>query len=191
MRDRSLSAVREPEYKFTERELKEIERSAQRIVQDHGLCTNIASSRQWKPETILKLARARHLGWGGDALNFIYKTGIKVRKWPGKEFYWWAGQSHIWRADLLAEASTVYLVEGEPDAITLIDVGIESLAGTVVVAAPSASTFSESWTELFRGKDVTISYDADDAGQKGLARVGSLLDGVAKSVRQWTPKEVA
>jgi hypothetical protein len=179
------------EYQFTAKEVTEIERGAARICKEDWLCERIASSRNWKPETIRKLAQQRHLAWGGDALDFVYKTGIKVRQWPGKEFYWWAGERHVWRGDLLAGRSTVYLTEGEPDAITLIDAGLDKQKEVAVVAAPSASTFHNAWADLFEGKDVTICFDADEAGRKGAERVGELLSPVAKSVFNIDLKEVA
>jgi len=179
----------ELEYQFTEADLKEINHSTSRIINEAWLCEQIASSRKWKPETIQSLATNRHLGWGGDALEFIYKTGIKIRRWPGKEVRWLCGQPHLWRADFLSNAAEVYLAEGEPDAITLIDIGIEKVPDAVVVAAPSAGTFDPSWAPLFNGKTVTLCYDADPAGENGLQHAGALLAPVAH-VKQWTPKEV-
>lgn len=179
------------EFRFTLDQVREIDTSTSRILNDHGCCVRIAESRKWKPETIRSLAASKHLGWGGDALNFIYKTGIKVRQWPGKEFYWWAGGPHIWRAEVMKNASKIFITEGEPDAITLIDLRLERQLDTAVVAAPSASTFHNAWAELFIGKDVVLCFDADEAGRQGAARVGALLQTVANSVKEWNPKEVA
>jgi hypothetical protein len=191
-RKRSPMASRtvQPEYEFTERELKEIEDSTAAILNGTEWCNRIASSRGWKPETIRSLAAEKSLGWGGDALNFIYKSGIKVRKWPGKDLYWWAGKPYVWRSLAMKKASVLYLTEGETDAITLLDSGLETDPKVAVVAAPSASTFENSWAELFRDKDVVFCYDADEAGEKGIERVGPVLETVAKSVKVWNPKGV-
>ena len=162
----------QPEYQFTERDLKEIEESTAAILNGTERCNRIAASRGWKPETIQALAAEKSLGWGGDCLDFIYETGIKVRKWPGKELYWWAGKPYVWRSRVMKNASAVYLTEGETDAITLLDAGLETDPEVAVVAAPSASTFEKQWAELFRGKDVVLCYDADQAGEKGISRVG-------------------
>lgn len=182
---------KEEDYQFTEKELKEIERSTSRIIKEDWLCEKIAACRNWKPETIRSLALSHHLGWGGDALNFIYKTGIKVRQWPGKNPYWWAGEGYLWRFEQLAGATKVFLTEGEPDAITLLDSGVELEPHVAVVAAPSASTFGHSWAKMFKDKDVTICYDADEAGRKGAASVSALLIPVAKTVSDFNPEEVA
>lgn len=181
----------EAEYQFKPNELKEIERSTSRICNEDWLCAHIAVARNWKPQTIRQLAKQRHLGWGGDVLEFIYKTGIKARRWPGKEISWRAGQPYIWRADMLFNAQKVFITEGEPDAITLIDLGVESQEAVAVVAAPSASTFHNAWAKLFIGKDVTLCYDADKAGRKGVVRVGALLAPVASSISELILKEVA
>lgn len=181
----------EPEYQFSPADLKEIDRSTSRLCNEEWLCAHIAGSRKWKPETIRLLGEQRHLGWGGDVLEFIYKTGIKARRWPGKEISWLTGSPHIWRADTLPNAKKVYLTEGEPDAITLIDLVVELDKGVEVVAAPSASTFHNDWVKLFKGKDVTLCFDADEAGRKGSARVGALLSLTASSVSELMLKEVA
>lgn len=178
----------EPEYKFTERELKEIEDSTARILNDEQCCERIAASRNWKPGTIRALAAEKSLGWGGDCLNFIYKTGIKCRQAGTKQIKWWAGKPYVWRHQAMTEASAVYLTEGEIDAITLLDAELEIDPKAAVVAAPSASTFEKSWAELFKGKDVVLCYDMDEAGDKGIERVGPVLATVAKSVNVWNPK---
>lgn len=90
----------------------------------------------------------------------------------------------------MREASTVYFAEGETDAITLLDLGLENDPKVAVASAPSASTFEKQWAEMFRGKDVVLCYDADLAGEKGIARVGPLIAAEAKSVNVWNPKEV-
>lgn len=179
----------ESEFVFSDSQLEEIAKYTIRLATDEWLIERVASSRKWTPETLQSLARTKHLGWAGDALAFIYKTGVKVREWPGKRFYWEYGQPYIWRADTLPNANRVYITEGEPDAITLIDLGLEKQEGVAVVAAPSATTFHESWVELFTGRDVILCYDLDEPGQLGVKRVGGLLNGTAKSISVWNPKE--
>ena len=185
----AASRQKEAAYQFTPSDLKEIENYTSRLCKEDWLAQRIASVRNWKPETLQALAKSNHLGWAGDALAFIYKNGIKVRQWPGKRFYWETGDPYIWRADMLAGASTAYLCEGEIDATTLIDIGLEQKPGVAVVAAPSATTFHNDWAELFREKNVIICFDADEAGRAGAAHVGSLLTGVASTISQWLPKE--
>jgi DNA primase len=71
--------------------------------------------------------------------------------------------------------TTIYLCEGETDAISLIDAGLESDERTVAVALPSASTFKERWTTLFAGKDVVLVFDADRPGEEATRRVSQFL----------------
>ena len=80
-------------------------------------------------------------------------------------------------------AQTVYVTEGETDAIALIDAGIETDPGTIAVAIPSASTFNEEWVQLFRSKDVVLAFDADDAGQGATLKVSKLLLPFVRSLK--------
>lgn len=76
----------------------------------------------------------------------------------------------------------VYICEGEWDTIAwsylLRKCGIP---GTVM-GVPGASVFRSTWLEAFRGKDVYLLYDADDAGRSGMARAEGMLKGIAKGV---------
>jgi hypothetical protein len=183
--------TRDPEYQFTEAELESIERTTGRLQNEEHLLRRVADNRNWKLETIKRLAEQKHLGWGGDSLDFIYKTGIKIRRWPDRDFRWDVGKPYIWRADKIPAAQQVFVTEGEPDAITLLDAGLEERAGVAVVALPSADTFNPEWAELFTGKDVFLCLDMDEAGRKGAKRAAELVTPFAKSVRMWSPKEVA
>jgi site-specific DNA-methyltransferase (adenine-specific) len=58
-------------------------------------------------------------------------------------------------------AGRVLICEGEIDALTAI------LAGQVGVGLPGWSHFKDAWIGDFRGKDVILVLDADEAGQKG------------------------
>ena len=183
--------TRDPEYQFTEAELESIERTTGRLQNEEHLLRYVAESRNWKLETIKRLAEQKHLGWGGDSLDFIYKTGIKIRRWPERDFRWDVGKPYIWRADKIPAAQQIFVTEGEPDAITLLDAGLEERAGVAVVALPSANTSYSEWAELFTGKDVVLCLDMDEAGQKGTQKFGGLLLPFAKSVSTWDPKEAA
>lgn len=181
-RSASPKVIHEEEFKFSERELKDIEHYTARFIHDAELTVTKAAVRKWSATTFVKLAQDRHLGWAGDALAFIYKTGIRIRRWPGYDDRWDVGRAYVWRADLLARSNDVYITEGEPDAITLVDAGFEETPGTAVVAIPGAGLFQQQWSPLFRNKTVTICYDADDAGYKGAAKVAEWLEPVAAHV---------
>jgi twinkle protein len=132
-----------------------------------NLCERIARSRGWKPETIRGLTFEPSLGWHEGKLAFIYETGVKLRwRQHGERIVRWAfGKPWLWRGSYIDLATIIYLCEGETDAITLIDAGLESDGQMLAVALPSASTFSKRWATLFSGKEVVLAFDADSAGR--------------------------
>src|SRR5439155_7412234 len=142
-----------------------------------NLCERIARARGWKPETIRDLTIGPYLGWHEGKLAFIYETGVKLRwRQNGERVLCWAfGKPWLWRGSLIDIATTVYLCEGETDAISLIDAGLESDGRTVAVALPSASTFNERWVIFFEGKEVVLVFDSDKPGQEATHRVSRLL----------------
>jgi twinkle protein len=153
---------------------------------DPKLCQRIANARGWKGETIRDLTVGPHLGWHEGKLAFIYETGVKLRwRQDGERVIRWAfGKPWLWRGSLIDIARTIYLCEGETDAISLIDAGLESDGGTIAVALPSASTFNERWANLFAGKDVVLAFDADKAGEEATRRVSRFLHAHVASLKQ-------
>jgi 5S rRNA maturation endonuclease (ribonuclease M5) len=159
---------------------------------DAVLRERCATKRGWKPETLRQLALEGYLGWANGKLAFIYDTGVKLR-WHenGERIIRWAcGKPWIWRGAYLNFAEMVYLCEGETDAISLIDSGIEEERATVVLAIPSSSTFNPSWADLFRDKQVTLLFDADLAGEKATARISKMLSPVVQSIERLDWKEL-
>ena len=116
-----------------------------------NLCERIARARGWKPETIRNLSLEPSLGWHEGKLAFIYESGVKLRwRQHGERIVRWAfGKPWLWRGSLIDTATAIYLCEGETDAISLIDAGLESDGRTVAVALPSATTFNERWATFF------------------------------------------
>lgn len=151
-----------------------------------NLCERIAKARGWKPETIRDLTIGPHLGWYDGKLAFIYETGVKLRwRQDSERIVRWAfGKPWLWRGSLIDTATTIFLCEGETDAISLIDAGLESDGRTVAVALPSATTFNEQWAELFVGKEVILAFDADSAGKEATRRVSRLLYQHVASLKQ-------
>lgn len=163
----------------------------------------IARWRRWSPKTIARLATDRSIGVAPDGrLTFNYATGVKYRQPDGAspKVLWRKGSKQcLWRFQqmILAAPQTVYITEGETDAITLIDDGLEpewfnrnemlAEAHTMVVALPSAS-YTLSW-ELheLRGIDVVIWGDNDAAGIEAARRNADAISSVAKSVRMVSP----
>ena len=73
----------------------------------------------------------------------------------------------------------------------LIDAGAELKFGNVVVAIPSATTFSKKWGEQFAGKDVTLCLDNDRAGEEATRRIAPIIRPYASQLLAVDLKEVA
>ena len=180
--------IKQHEVTLTKAQIAQRNEYSDRLATDPWLAGQVCEKRfersgeNWNPNIIQALAIEGSLGWTGDALAFIYSTGIKVRNWPGREFYWECGGPSLWRGHLIEKASAIYLTEGETDAIALLHAGIEEIPGNGVVAAPSATSFKEEWGPLFTGKTVFICFDNDAAGKHGSEIVGETIVPFAKKV---------
>jgi twinkle protein len=151
-----------------------------------NLCERVARARGWKPETIGNLSFEPSVGWHDGKLAFIYETGVKLRwRQQGERILRWAfGKPWLWRGSLIDTATAIYLCEGETDAISLIDAGLESDGRTIAVALPSATTFNERWADFFLGKEVILAFDADKPGREATHRVSRLLRQHVASLKQ-------
>lgn len=172
--------VEEPE--FTSKQLKDRKNYADRLADESWLSEKVCTLRldrtgeKWNPDIIQALGKAGSLGWAGDALAFIYPRGTKYRHWPGKEFIWECDGTSLWRGELLAGATHVYLTESETDAIALLHTGIEKEEqGAAVIAVSGASNFQSDWAKQFKGKAVTLCFDNDEAGKAGAHKTGLFL----------------
>jgi hypothetical protein len=115
-------------YVLTAEEIQRCQRYALRILQDHEYLQRVAKARQWRQETLHDLALDGYLGRDEeDHICFISASGCKSRWRENGErrFRFLFGKSWLWRGELIPQAQTVYLCEGETDAISLIDRGIE------------------------------------------------------------------
>jgi twinkle protein len=173
-------------YELTDDEVRAALQMAKALASDFAQCERIGKGRTWQPETLQRLAGEACLGWHDGQLAFIYDCGVKLRyRHKGERIIYWAfGKAWLWRGGFIKQSQTVYLCEGETDAITLIDAGIEQEQGTTVAALPSASTFDSSWVGLFEGKDVILCFDNDKAGLRATAHVSQLLRGHVQSLKQ-------
>ncbi len=192
---RRHKAVTQPPALLPEHQLERMRLAAHRLANSPTLCERIAAARGWKPETVRHLALLGDIGHEPGEVLFYFRTGLKARtrerkgEWklierrpkPEKDVYGSAGRE-CWRQSLLHPGiSRVIFAEGEPDAISLIDAGLESDGKTLVVALASASTLPD--PEPFRGRECVICGDNDEAGQKSTAKLVALLAPVARSVR--------
>ena len=166
---------------LTQEQRDERDRYAVRLETDLWLAERICQQRfewngeRWNPQTLRHMAMHGPLGWSGDCLVFMYPTGNKFCRWPGKEFIWEGGGLSLWRRHSIPCATHIYLTEGETDAIALVDAGVEDDPNVVVVAVPGAGSFQAEWAEQFTGKVVTLYFDNDKAGEAGADKTGTLL----------------
>jgi len=168
----------------------EIQKQAsKRLADDERLCASVASKRGWKPETIQKLAKEGSLGWNQGALAFLYDTGMKLRNWPHRTFVWEFGGCCVWRRKRIAEATEIIICEGETDAISLIDKGLEDDPEFAVVALASATMITGDLVGLVTGKNVTLCMDNDNAGQQATDKLVELLEPVCASVKTFNFEE--
>lgn len=91
----------------------------------------------------------------------------KYRRDPDRHtgMKYWAdagGSRSLYLSQDLVSARTVYVVEGELDALRVKSAGHKAVSSTT-----GASNWDEEWTPLFRNKVVYVWYDADETGERG------------------------
>jgi hypothetical protein len=182
-------------YLLTDAERQDCQRFSVRLLEDPEYIERISTHRQWKTETIRALALDGYMGRDDDGhICFNSAAGCKSR-WREdgeRRFKFLFGRSWLWRGDLISTAETIYLCEGETDAITLIDKGIEDDGKTIAVGVQGATLNIEPWAFLFAGKHVVIAMDDDEAGWRADEKIERNLSGIAKSITHfWSVKGVA
>lgn len=78
--------------------------------------------------------------------------------------------STLFNAHKIKNNKTVYIVEGELDALRLESEGLCAVSST-----GGSGTFKEEWASIFKDVEVFICYDNDDAGIKGALNVHKFL----------------
>jgi hypothetical protein len=171
---------------MTRRDRERMARAAHRLADDDRLLKNLCTERpEWTAEVLRGLAIEGDLGWEDGALLFAYSHGIK-RRWEdliGRHFRWDCGgpNGECWRQSLLRSAHhTVYITEGETDAISLIACGIEDREGCLVVGLPGNTSYPE--RAPFRDKNIVLIPDPDQAGQDTARVLVERLTPVAASI---------
>ena len=118
---------------------------------------------------------------------FIYRAGLKVRFLgpEGKKTFRFLkseglNYKSIWRSELITpHTKTVWLTEGEPDALRLMDMGIGEIDGNeeVVCALPDAVyTIRHDEIELLRGREIIFVPDTDEAGAESKAKFAQVFN---------------
>jgi DNA primase len=186
-------------YRLSDAELRQAVNAAEALLRDERLMGRIAAARGWRPETIRGLALDPSLGWMEGKLAFLYDTGLKLR-WRTthgeRRFAFACGKAEsLWRASFVrAGTRTIYVTEGESDAISLVDAGVEGDGlETIVVALPGASIIRAEWAPLFTGREAILCFDADEAGERAAKKLAALIAPYTAKVSKlnWRHKEAA
>lgn len=77
---------------------------------------------------------------------------------------------------------TVYIAEGEWDAIALTWLLKKLQKPGFVVGTPGAQTFKDEWSSYFYQKEVVVCYDNDKAGEDGELKIHTILQNIAKNI---------
>lgn len=134
--------------------------------------------------------KAWGVGWSGAFFSIPMRGNVRGRivnvkrcRIGGRGLTTVGCKLNMLRASQLYDSDTVWLCEGEWDAMSMWELlhscGIEQ----DVYAMPGANTFPQDCTALFEGKRVNVVYDNDEPGKKGTVRVFKRLTGVAKDLR--------
>jgi hypothetical protein len=113
--------------------------------------------------------------------TYAPETANKILSW-GKGL----GEARLYPEEVIERARAagqpVILCEGEPDALCGISRGLYCVTQTA-----GAETWKDHFNAKFKGLEVIICYDHDDAGRKGAERVARHLPHFARSVSmiQW------
>ena len=138
-----------------------------------------------------KSFRDAEFGWCRQSLRWLFpvynaqKSLIDLRSWNEKShIYGTAGRKvGLWGIDQAHQAYTIWICEGEWDAIILRHITQNlSIEDTGVVAVPGADTLKKEWLSWFTDKEVVLAYDHDGAGERGESKAWRNLKGLARLI---------
>ncbi len=128
-------------------------------------------------------------GNGSSFLNnlgsFKPAHGFRIYKGPGLPL-------KLYRPfDLKSFKDTIVITEGEWDLLAIQPHLKEMEPEFSVCAVPGSNTFKDEYLEYFKGKNIILLYDKDNAGKKGIAKACRKLEGVAASTKflKWDIEE--
>lgn len=180
--------VKPEPWKFTDADYQTIRDNCKRFYES-PLAEQWAHERSWNVETLRNCILDAELGLtAAGHIAFHYRHGIKER-WEERgqrRFRWSLGGpcGDVWRGCHVADASVILLTEGETDAITLLNAGLEIPGQTAVAALASSSTLPS--PEQFIGKHIRFFPDRDDAGGKAIEKLRHhILPATTLEIVQW------
>jgi hypothetical protein len=174
-------------YDLTPGDCERMRTAAIRLASDKSLITRICQARpEWKPEAVRQVALELQLGYEEGSILFAYHHGIK-RRWKDslgrRRIQWDYGNANrqCWRQELLLSCHrTIFLTEGETDALTLISAGAEDTETSLVLALPSATSYPD--PEPFRDRRIVLVPDLDQAGEQCARELYRRLSPIASFV---------
>ncbi len=131
--------------------------------------------------------RKFRLGYDGERITIpVYENGklVNIKKYKfksdkGPKFFSWAkgyGQPRLYPDKVKGES--ILVVAGEWDCMIAWQMGFKAYTSTA-----GEGSFDDSWLPKFKGKDVIVCYDVDNAGREGAMAVANKLSAVARSVK--------
>jgi hypothetical protein len=119
-------------YELTKADIGRMAEASRRLACDPLLIGRLCEKRpEWSAEAVRAIALEGDFGFEeGGTILFEYCDGIKERWKDGegeRRFRWACGAAHgkCWRQGLLSRSHhTVYMTEGETDAITVVSMGV-------------------------------------------------------------------
>jgi DNA primase len=126
----------------------------------------LLNRKGWSSTTL----RRFELGYDGERITIPVREAdgklVSVLRYkPGAERKMLAPRGagrFLFPAPERVKVSDVWLVEGEPDAISAFELGLPA------VAVPGVATWKPEWVERFRGRAVTICFDSDIQGRNAV-----------------------
>jgi hypothetical protein len=184
-----LDTASKPPYELTRADRDRMATAAHRLACDPALIANLCRARpEWNADAIRQIALEGELGYEQCSILFGYSQGIK-RRWKdgqgNRRFAWICGGPHneCWRQSLLLHSHrTIYICEGETDAITLASAGAEKPGVTLVIALASGTSYPD--PAPFAGKRIIIVPDLDQAGERCAQALRARLSMAAESVER-------
>lgn len=140
------------------------------LIDSPSVLRRLEELRGWKPGTVVRLG----VGWDGERLTFpVRNEKLKiaglVRYLPGgspKSLGWPGGKRDLFPApELIRRRHPLFVVEGEPDAISIWSLGFKA------VAVPGAGSWRREWGQRLASRQVIVLSDCDPQGRALAARI--------------------
>lgn len=104
-------------------------------------------------------------------IGVVYrKVDKKIRLEKGSDLALWGKENLD-----ISKSDTLYIAEGHPDALTLMEMGIDNVV-SVPNGAAAHDWINKDWDVLNKFKRIVLCYDNDEAGKNAIEKVKNRLD---------------